>query len=138
TLSFPHLVEVGILNASGTTLNTFEFPMLEKVTEKWSTTYFKFMKEGSIVIPKLTEVKVLEFKGAGWAGDGINMPLTNLDLFSELKKVETVIIENWGNLVDYKGLKNIIPTLEKENWKVKNNKYNPTFEQMLNGDYVQK
>lgn len=138
TLSFPHLVEVGILNASGTTLNTFEFPMLKKVTEKWSTTYFKFMKEGSIVIPKLTEVKVLEFKGAGWAGDGINMPLTNLDLFSELKKVETVIIENWGNLVDYKGLKNIIPTLEKENWKVKDNKYNPTFEQMLNGDYVQK
>ncbi len=136
-LAFPDLVEVKTLKFSGTTLYRVEFPQLERVTSKWDTLYFKFMKNEDIVIPKLKEVKVLHFKGAGYAGDAHNMPLTNLDLFQNLEQVEEVEIVNWGNLVDYTGLKNIISQLEEKNWKVNNNKYNPTLQQLKEGMYVQ-
>lgn len=88
--------------------------------------------------PKLTQVQEkLSFKGAGWVGQAQNSLSTHLNGFAQLKKAGSVEVLNAGNLVDFTGLKQVIPSLEAANWQVKDNKYNPSYEDMLAGKYTQ-
>ena len=88
--------------------------------------------------PKLTQVQEkLSFKGAGWVGQAQNSLSTHLNGFAQLQKAGSVEVLNAGNLIDFTGLKHVIPSLEAANWQVKDNKYNPSYEDMLAGKYTQ-
>ena len=137
TLSFPDLTQIETLKFSGTTLNRIDFPNLKEVTTLWDSSFFQYIKTEDIIVPKLTKVGTFKFIGGTFAGVADKMPLKNMDAFKNLKEVDEVIMEHWGNLTDYSGLKNIFPKLKKENWKLKGNKYNPTYEQMIDGEFTQ-
>jgi hypothetical protein len=65
-----------------------------------------------------------------------NTKLTNLDGLSALTDVKGVSIQNCMCLTDYKGLRNALPSLDEDGWFTKNNSYNPTWQDMLDGNYV--
>jgi len=62
--------------------------------------------------------------------------LVSLNGLSLLSRVNRVFIYNNQNLENYTGLKNVIPTLDAANWQVSGNKYNPGYQDMVNGIYV--
>ena len=91
----------------------------------------------NIELPLLTEITTeLKIKGASWAGAAKRCLMFNLNAFELLTTVGIVDISNCGNLIDFSGLKNAIPSLTEENWKVEECKYNPTYQNMLDKAYV--
>ncbi|MDR1203278.1 MAG: hypothetical protein LBL58_16840 [Tannerellaceae bacterium] len=64
---------------------------------------------------------------------GKNNTLTNLDGFSSLTSVKTVNVERMKALESYEGLKNCVNILTDAQWKVSDNKYNPSLEDMKAG-----
>ena len=69
--------------------------------------------------------------------DVVSIPnLVSLNGLSLLTRVNRAIIYDNQNLVNFTGLKNVIPTLDPANWQANNNKYNPGYQDMVNGNYV--
>jgi hypothetical protein len=69
--------------------------------------------------------------------DIVTIPnLISVNGLSLLTRVNRVFIYDNQNLINYSGLKNVIPTLPDANWQVSNNKYNPDYQDMVNGNYV--
>ncbi|MBO9203940.1 MULTISPECIES: hypothetical protein [Niastella] len=67
----------------------------------------------------------------------ISLPnLVSLNGLSLLTGVQRVFIYDNQQLTNYTGLKNVIPTLPGANWQVSNNKYDPTYQDMIAGKYV--
>lgn len=134
-LEFPNLENIEKLELSLTDLISFRAPNLKKI-DKLDLSNMWALK--NIELPLLTEITTeLKIKGAGWAGAANRCLILDLNAFELLSTVGTVDISNCGNLIDFSGLKNAIPSITKENWKVENCKYSPTYQNMLDGEYVE-
>ncbi|TKG90140.1 hypothetical protein EYV94_24365 [Puteibacter caeruleilacunae] len=133
-LEFVDLEIIGELEISLTELETFEAPKLKKM-DKLNLKNPWALK--AIEIPLLREItSELIIKGANWAGAASNCLMSDLNAFAAVTKIGSVDIVYCANLNDFSGLKNAIPSLSEENWKVENCQYNPTYQNMVDGDYI--
>lgn len=66
-----------------------------------------------------------------------NALMINLDGFSALTSIKGAEILNQGALVSYKGLKNALGSFSANEWSAANNAYNPTYEELSSGQWVQ-
>lgn len=136
SVSGANLVEVGTLNISANNIESMSFPNLVKVTNKLRL-FGKFLE--TVYLPKVTSVGHLEV-GGSWSGYQ-NEKLKNLNFLSSLTSIETLEIVFCKFLTDYSGLENAVKagTLSSKNWNettVRDNAYNPTFEDLKAGRYV--
>jgi hypothetical protein len=88
-----------------------------------------------IQAPLLTKIGGQLFL-TGQNGSSPNTLMTDLNGFSSLTSVQSVTVINSQSLTDFTGLKNAIPSLALANWTVNNNLYNPSYQDMVNGNYV--
>lgn len=82
-------------------------------------------------------VRTFNYEGANWEYGRKQVKITGFPGMSTLNKVGKVTITGCGNLTDFTGLKNTIAGLEPDNWSATDCAYNPTYEQMKNGEYKQ-
>ena len=91
-------------------------------------------------LDQLTDQNLTTFVALNTVGgevDIVSIPnLVSLNGLLALTRVNRAIIYGNQNLVNYTGLKNVIPTLDAANWQATNNKYNPGYQDMVNGNYV--
>nr|WP_319999810.1 hypothetical protein [uncultured Draconibacterium sp.] len=66
-----------------------------------------------------------------------NNLMTNLDGFSALTNVNGIEVTGQGVLTSYEGLKNALPSFSAENWLATNNAYNPAYEELSSGQWIQ-
>lgn len=94
-------------------------------------------------ISNLATIKIPELKTVGaftlsehnqW--NTSNARMTNLNAFSSIISIGSVDISYCNKLVDFRGLSEIISGLDAEKWSVKNCGYNPTYQNMVDGQYV--
>lgn len=131
-----------LTNAGDFSLESFkeathlEVPLLEKVK---SFTMSEWFKLENFNFPKLSTVeKKFSFKGVRSQWDKNNECITtNLNAFSALTQAESIEVQFAAHLTDFTGLKNVVQNVEAKNWKVENNKYNPTHQDMLDGKYTE-
>lgn len=84
-----------------------------------------------------TVTSTFTFYGATSRSYASRSTITNLDTFYALTSAKKVDIRYAGALVDYSGLKNVIPSLSSSSsWKVSDCAYNPSYDDMLNGRYT--
>ncbi len=133
-LGFTDLENMGELSISLTDLVTLKAPKLKKMDKlnlmnPWALETIEF--------PLLREItSEMIIKGANWAGAASRCLMPNLNAFAAVEKIGRVDIVNCAHLNDFSGLESAMPSLNEENWKVENCKYNPTFQNMLDGAYV--
>ncbi len=65
-----------------------------------------------------------------------NTKLANLDGFSTLEKVGSMEIKYFTALSSFEGIKKIVPSLTAETWNASGNLYNPTYDQLSNGEWT--
>lgn len=70
------------------------------------------------------------------SGTNNNAKLTHLNMFTSLKNAAAITIRNNARLVDYSGLKNVLNSLSAANWTATGNAYNPTYQDLLNGNWI--
>ncbi|MCD8293269.1 MAG: hypothetical protein LUC23_05855 [Prevotellaceae bacterium] len=137
TLTFPDLETLDTLTLTSCSwLQQFSAPKLAEVTY-WNTSYTTLMNTGDFSIPSLRKIETFKFFGGTSTSLAGRVVLTSLDDFSGVTQIGSVDIENWGTLTDFSGLKNALSTLSESTWTVSGNAYNPTFQDMLDGKYVQ-
>lgn len=136
TLEFSSLENIGELSLSLYNLVSFKAPKLKKV-DKLDLSFL--WKLNIIELPLLTEVtNELKISGGNYSSHASKCIVSDLNAFKSLTTVGSVYISFCGILTDFSGLKNAIPSLTEENWKVEECKYNPTYQNMLDGEYVEK
>lgn len=136
-LSFPDLERVGTMKLTSCTwLGSLSAPCLEEVTELWETKYMQYVEAGDLQLPALRRIGTFSFEGGSYASAYNNMLLTSLDDFAAVTQISSVKINGWGRLTDFSGLRNALPSLSAGAWAVTNCSYNPTWQQMLDGQYV--
>lgn len=59
--------------------------------------------------------------------------LKNLDCFFSLARAGTINIQYLGALKDYSGLKNVINSVQPDQWNAAGNAYNPTYQDLVAG-----
>lgn len=137
TISFPDLETIGTLRLSSCSyLKELIAPKLTTVTDLWDTSFMINIQSGDIQVPKLTKIGKFSFYGGTYAGVANQMKLTDLNDFISLKEVDIVDIKWWGSMTDFSGLRNIFPGITTENWKVEGCGYNPTYQQMIDGNWI--
>ncbi|WP_165759120.1 DUF5018 domain-containing protein [Niastella yeongjuensis] len=91
-------------------------------------------------LDQLTDQNLANFAAVNTIGGSlsiISVPnLISVNGLSLVTFISRVFIYDNQNLVDYTGLKNVIPTLSDANWQVSSNRYNPGYQDMVNGNYV--
>lgn len=136
-IDFPDLETIGTLKiTSASYLKKLNAPKLTTVSDTWDTSYMNNVSSGDINVPKLTKIGTFKFYGATYAGGANQMKLTNLNDFSSLTEVGKLEVKWWGTMTDFSGLKNIVSKIEESNWTIEGCSYNPTLEQMKNGEWV--
>jgi len=120
-------------------LNLTSLPLLQDISS------LKTLKKvgGNLLLQyldQLSDQDLATFAALNTVGgevDLIAIPnLVSVNGLSALKRLNRVFIYDNPNLVNYTGLKNVIPTLDAGNWQIANNKYNPGYQDMVNGMYV--
>ncbi len=135
SLSFPDLERMDVLKVSGSWFAGLDAPKLQSVST-WSVSFLsKVTSSSQLSMPALREIGTLTLSG-GSSYNAKSMVLTELNAFADVTSIQSVNITYMGSLADYSGLKTAFPTIEKANWNVANNKYNPTWEDMQAGNYV--
>ena len=137
-VSLPALKKTGafILDMALTNSDLLSLPLLESVNGDFSVyTAFDTYSLGDIQAPKLKTVNgvlnLLPYDGYA------NTRMTNLNGFSALTSAKGVTISNNTALTDYTGLKNMIGSVGVDTWNVTGNGYDPAYQDMLDGKYVQ-
>jgi hypothetical protein len=103
---------------------------IDNMTLRYSVNFTDF------VVPKLTTInKTLTFYGGRNASQIAYSATTNFNGLSSLTKVGKVDITNCGRLIDFTGLKNTISGLTASNWSIRKCKYNPSYQDMVDGKY---
>lgn len=133
-INLPDLETIDNLKCGSYFLKKFIAPNLLTVTN-WDTSFWSNVESGDIEIPKLKKIGTFKFHGSTYAGAANTMKLTNLNDFAGVTQIDKVELKWWGNMTDFSGLKLIFPNLKKENWSVDGCAYNPTYEQMIDGEY---
>jgi hypothetical protein len=135
SLSFPDLERMDVLKVSGSWFAGLDAPKLQSVST-WNVSFLsKVTSSSQLSMPALREIGTLTLSG-GSSYNAKSMVLTELNAFADVTSIQSVNITYMGSLADYSGLKTAFPTIEKANWNVANNKYNPTWEDMQAGNYV--
>ena len=112
TVNAPALTRAGDLSfESNYELQNLEFPVLQEVT------------------------RTFNYEGASWEYGRSQVKITGFPGLSALKKVGKITISGCGHLTDFTGLKNTLASLTADDWSVTDCAYNPTYEQMKNGEY---
>lgn len=152
-LSAPKLKSAGELTISGGSLQTLNMPALETIGTfefSWESTLQTLsfprlrtvgdfeMTAQSITdfdLPLLTEITGTLKIAATSAYYASSMAITHLNGFSGVTKIGNVEIKWCNNLFDFSGLSNAIGSLSASTWSVTDCKYNPTYQDMVNGKY---
>lgn len=135
-LDFPALKKSGSLEIAATQMDVFAMPALQTIEGDCSITTGNYQGSmGDVQFPALTKISG-SLKLFGYSSYYTNDRITNLNGFSALTNVKRVELSYNVALVDFKGLKNAIPSLTAANWAVTGNKYNPSYEDMVNAKYV--
>jgi len=133
-LEFTNMETIGELELSLTDLVSINAPKLTKMDK---LNLMNTWALSTVNLPLLTEITTeLKIKGANWAGAAAKCLMSDLDMFELLTTIGRVDISYCGNLNDFSGLKNAISSLTEENWKVEDCKYNPSYQNIVDGDYV--
>lgn len=136
-IDFPDLETINNLTiTSASYLKKFNAPKLTRVSEIWNTSNMTNISSGDIHIPKLKKIGTFKFYGGTNAGSANSVKLKDLNDFSNVTEIEKVEIKWWGSMIDFSGLKNAISKIKIEDWIVEGCGYNPTYDQMKNGEYV--
>ena len=131
-LSFPELTKMRAINFSQYNLKRFSAPKLEVIGKA----EFEFMWLAEYDFPALKEITgKFKFWGANSKYSAGNCKIDNLNGFSSLEKIGSVDIKWCPNLVDFSAFKNALPSLTQTTWKVEECKYNPTYQDLLDGKY---
>ncbi|MFA8434812.1 MAG: hypothetical protein ACEPOZ_09890 [Marinifilaceae bacterium] len=133
-LEFTSLESIGELELSLTDLTSFKAPKLKRMDK---LNFMNMWALSSIEFPLLTEITTeMKIKGANWAGAAANCLMSDLKAFESVTTIGSIDISYCGNLNDFSGLRNAISSLTEEKWKIEDCKYNPTYQNMVDGDYV--
>ena len=139
-IEIPKLKTVGgdfnVTILSGET-KTLAFPLLESVGGNFSLA--SGYQTRALTSVKFTSIKNITGKLSVTSGRSSysNSIMTNLEGFSTLMNVSGVEITDQGALVSYEGLKNALSSFSADDWYVSNNAYNPTYEELNSGQWVQ-
>lgn len=134
-----NLNRVQSLTETGGDLNLSSLPLLQDLSA------LKTLKKvgGNLFLQsldQLTDQDLVSFTALTTVGGDLSIQtlpnLVSLNGLLALLQVQRVFIYGNPNLENYAGLKNVIPTLPAANWQVFNNKYNPGYQDMVNGIYV--
>lgn len=126
-----------VMTLTGSDMDVFSLPSLEMVHGDCTFNTGNLTSSvGDIEAPKLTTIDGILTVSGQYAGYE-NTRLTNLNGFSSLTSVKGVTISYIKELTDFSGLKNALPSFPAEKWFVTGNKYNPTYQDMLDGKYIQ-
>ena len=136
SIEMPDMAKIGAFSMNGmANLTNFSAPQM---TENETFTLTACIKLTNINVPKLKTVKGLfKFHGNSRANNASQSLITNLNSFSTLASVGSVEIKFAGNLGNFEGLKNVLAGLDASKWVVSDCKYNPTFQNMLDGNYTE-
>lgn len=137
---FPTLRKVGALTYTGV-ISVLNLPVLENVDGEFrvSTSYqngpVKMLEE--IRVPNLKRVGGLVLTSNAYSANNYNNVITDLKCFGTLENADYINIQKQAGLVSFEGLEKVISKLEDEGtWVVSENGYNPTFEQVKEGELV--
>ena len=75
------------------------------------------------------------FYGGNSSSDASKAVITNLNGLSSLTNAGGIDVRYASTLVDFTGLKNVIPNIISTKWNVSNCGYNPSYQDMVNGKY---
>lgn len=138
-LDLPVLKTAGKLsmNLTGSGMDVLSLPSLETVDGDCSfTTGNPTSSVGDIHAPELTTINgILNISGQYTNYE--NTRMINLNGFSSVKNVQGITVAYNKQLTDFSGLKNAIASVTADKWAVTGNKYNPTYQDMMDGKYVQ-
>ncbi len=135
--SMPDLEEAGNINISSLNVATkYSMPRLNKVNGNLSIKGLYLAKD--LDMSSLTTITgTFTFYGGTSKSYASRSTITNLNTFSALTSAKKVDIRYAGALVDYSGLKNVIPSLSSaSSWKVQDCAYNPTYQDMIDGKFT--
>ena len=131
-LSFPELTKMRAIYFSQYNLKKFSAPKLEVIGKA----EFEFMWIAEYDFPVLKEITgEFKFWGATSKYSAGNCKIEHLNGFSSLEKVGSVYVKRCPNLIDFSAFKKALPSLTPETWKVEDCKYNPTYQDLVDGKY---
>ena len=130
-----------LLETGKFSINNCAIATLLETTHLQKVASFEIMKSYNLTktnFPKLTTVEgEFSFRGGSWKNEADKSMTTNLNGFSSLTKAGSIEVLFGGHLNDFSGLKNVIKSIKEEDWYVEDNKYNPTYQDMLDGKYTE-
>lgn len=149
-----HIETIGTLKFAGgkanSVLNLFEVRKIKsfelsssKLAELNAPNLSEVENMNFIYVSQLATIKIPKLKTVGtfvlsehnqWSISEARM--TDLAAFSNITSIGSVNISYCNKLVDFSGLSGIISTLNADKWSVKNCGYNPTYQNMVDGQYV--
>jgi hypothetical protein len=135
-LKFPKLAKVNksFVLSSLDSITQFHAPKLESIGENFTIKGCYELLD--IDLSKLSTIgQKFTFYGGSWSAYASKSKTEHLNAFSSITNAGAVLIRYAGNLVDFSGLKNLIPNISEADWKVLNCKYNPTYQDMVDGNY---
>lgn len=139
-LDFPKLKTIsGSLSAlvQSSSAKTLQFSSLKSVGGNCSIgTGFDDRCLSAILFPALETIGGKLTVYAELADWYPNAVLTNLDGFSNLKKVNAIEVSSQLLLKSFEGLKNAFPSITETGWKAIDNGYNPTYGDLAAGKWI--
>jgi len=137
SVELPLLKKTGIATLDVAALPSFSLPALQLVDGNCSITTGRYQSDNlsNLQMPVLTTVNGT-LSLSGYSSYYFNSKLTNLNGLAALKNVKGIALSWNTGLVDLTGLKNALSSFSASNWKVSDNGYNPTYQDMLEGKYV--
>lgn len=130
-----------IFNVISTNAEMFSCPELTTIGGNFQLTSgydYSYSYRGleTLSFPKLTGIgrKLSISPGSTYYN---NEQLKNLDGFATLSSVNEIEITGQSTLMSYEGLRNTIQSLDSsDKWKVANNAYNPSYEDIMSGKWT--
>jgi hypothetical protein len=132
TLTLQDVVTMGTMDISTYALAALHAPAL---TEVENLTWSNVWSLATIEMPALRTVTNFTLSEHG-SSNSSNARMTNLDAFASVTSMSKVNISYCAKLVDFTGLSHALSGLTEENWSVTNCGYNPTYAQIMVGNYT--
>lgn len=123
----------GYASSYGGPLNAIHLPKLKKVGGNFSLTGIaKEHTLSGINMPLIESIGgTLTISGSN------NINFSDINNFSNLSSVGSINISNFTNLKNFEGFKEAIPSLNSATWKISGCGYNPSYQNMTAGIYLQ-
>ncbi|MBE9600965.1 hypothetical protein [Pedobacter sp. MC2016-24] len=135
-LDLPALKKSGSLEIAATQMDVLNFPALQTIDGDCSINTANYQGSmGDLKLPALTSINGT-LKLFGYSSYYTNTKMANLNGLSALSSVKRIEISYNVALNDFTGLKKAIASIAASNWVVSGNKYNPSYDDMVNAKYV--